>query len=183
MPATCEPETGASVDLRAIVGTWSVAQVKTQEEHAIARRLTAFGIPSFLPCVEVTRIYPKRKLVVQQPVFRGYLCVAWREDLQRGDILSTRGVYGLKPVLNQGRFLDDLENVAKALKADPRLDTTEEIPLGPRVRVIRGPFVGCVGVYQERREKTRKQGTVVIGSVVMSGGAVLEVDPKDLERI
>jgi transcription antitermination factor NusG len=179
MPATCEPETGASVDLRAIVGTWSVAQVKTQEEHAIARRLTAFGIPSFLPCVEVTRIYSKRKLVVRQPVFRGYLCVAWREDLQRGDILSTRGVYGLKPVLNQGRFLDDLENVKRALEVNPTLETTDAIPLGHRVRVVRGPFVGRIGIFEKRRSR----GTVVIGSIVMVGGIVLEVDARDLEPV
>jgi hypothetical protein len=158
MPATCEPETGASVDLRAIVGTWSVAQVKTQEEHAIARRLTAFGIPSFLPCVEVTRIYPKRKLVVRQPVFRGYLCVAWREDLQRGD---------------------DLENVKRALEVNPTLETTDAIPIGQRVRVVRGPFVGRIGIFEKRRSR----GTVVIGSIVMVGGIVLEVDARDLEPV
>lgn len=175
--ATCEPETGASLDLRAITGTWSVAQVKTQEEHAVARRLAAFGIASFLPCVEVTRIYTKRKLVVHQPVFRGYLCVAWQEDLQRGDILSARGVYGLKPVLNQARFVDDLENIKRALEVNPSLETTDAIPLGQRVRVIRGPFVGRVGVFETRRAR----GTVVIGSIVVAGGIVLEVDAKDLE--
>lgn len=173
------PETAAAIDLHAIQGTWSVAQVKTQEEHAVARRIAAYGIASFLPCVEITRIYPKRKVVVRQPVFRGYLCVAWTEDLQRGDILSARGVYGLKPVTNQSRFIADLENIQRALEINPTLETTETIPLGQKVRVIRGPFVGRVGVYEQRRE----QGTIVLGSVVLPGGIVLEVDSQDLEPV
>jgi hypothetical protein len=102
-----------------------------------------------------------------------------REDLQRGDILSTRGVYGLKPVLNQGRFLDDLENVKRALEVNPTLETTDAIPLGHRVRVVRGPFVGRIGIFEKRRSR----GTVVIGSIVMVGGIVLEVDARDLEPV
>jgi transcription antitermination factor NusG len=114
-----------------------------------------------------------------EPVFRGYLCVAWQEDLQRGDILSARGVYGLKPVSNQARFLADLENIQRALAVNPTLETTETIPVGQKVRVIRGPFENRVGVYEQRRQ----QGTVVIGSIVMQGGIVLEVNSRDLEPV
>jgi transcription antitermination factor NusG len=180
MVSTAEPPTAQALSVRAIPGTWSVAQVKRREERAAEKAIRAAGVFTYLPLVKATQIYRNgRREVVERPMFDEYLFVAWEWDAQRGDILGAKGVHGLLPVSRQNRLVAELDAIQRVLAVNAFVDVGNWFKPGLRARVTSGPFQGIQGNIHERRGHR-----VFLVGVEMLGQAVeLEVEDWQLEPV
>lgn len=103
------------------------------------------GIPCYLPVRTHTRIYQRRKVTTQLPVFSGYLFVAI--DAPHKLILQkTNHVLRFLEPARPYRMLRQLVQIRRALKIDPALRPAKLLSSGTRVRIVAGPFAGVEGV-------------------------------------
>jgi len=131
---------------------WSVCQTQTQREDVAAMFLGQRGYETYLP-----RIKERRH---ERPLFAGYIFV--RIHLSWWPILSTVGVIRL---LRNGdepcRLNDDIVTKIQA-QTDPksglvRLPKKRGLERGDRVRMVRGSFLGHIGLYDGQSGKDRQR--------------------------
>jgi transcription antitermination factor NusG len=157
---------------------WHVLHVRPRCEKKTAEYCTTQSLESYLPLREETKIYQRRKVTVEKPVFTGYVFAVF-DALQRLLVLKSNTVVRILDVLDQERFVYELAQVRKALTVDPSLGACQAFKQGSRVRIEGGPFQGLEGVVQVVKGKTR-----VMLNVEMIGQAVpVEVDQELLELI
>ena len=158
--------------------TWHVLHVRPRCEKKMAAYCTAQGIEHYLPLREEAKTYQRRRVVVQKPVFPGYVFVAFA-PAQRELVLKSNMIARIIGVLDQKRFLEELAQVRAALEVDPGLKACSAMKQGQLVRIEGGPFEGLEGIVQTLKGQTR-----VLLNVEMIGQAVaVEVDTELLEVI
>jgi transcription antitermination factor NusG len=164
--------------VRAIPGTWSVAEVKKREEAAAEDACRRAGLYTYLPRVKQKRIDRSgRHEWVWRPMFTEYLFLAWVNPDQRGDALDARGVKGLLPVHRQQRLVNDLAAIQGVLAVDPVQDVGAWMAAGRRAKVVAGPFAGTVGTIAERRGRR----VFLVGVETLGQAVELEVQDWQVE--
>jgi len=160
-------------------GAWFVLHTRSRQEKALAEDLTARGISYFLPLVNKVRYWGKRKAMVDEPLFPGYLFLRGElEDAYTAD--RTRRVARIIAVSDQKRLLWELQNLSRALRNQAPLDPYPYLRKGVRVEVKSGPLRGLQGLVESRTSIER-----LILAVDMLGQAVsvelhgAMVDPLD----
>lgn len=132
----------------------------------------------YLPLRQETKVFQRRKVTVNKPVFPGYVFVQMPAT-KRELALKSNYVVRMIPVKDQDTFLWEVEQVQKALTVDPTLGATQAFSCGRLVRVTGGPFQGLEGKVVTVKGETR-----VMLNVDMIGQAVsLEVDMDLLDPI
>src|SRR5918999_4935441 len=53
--------------------SWHVLHTMSRQEKSLSRDLAAVNVPHYLPLVRQVRYYGKRKAVVEEPLFPGYV--------------------------------------------------------------------------------------------------------------
>jgi transcription antitermination factor NusG len=155
---------------------WHVLHVKPRCEKKMAEYGVRRGCPLYLPLRTETKIYQRRKVTVAKPVFPGYVFVEFAPD-QRAQLLKSNQIVRILEVADQNRLLHELDQIRKALAADPTLGACQAVMQGSRARIAGGPFQGLEGVVTLVRGQTR-----VLLNVEMIGQAVaLDVDASLLE--
>jgi transcription antitermination factor NusG len=162
------------------IDPWLVLRTRSQHENAVENDLQARRITAYLPRTNVVRRLKDRKVVVQAPLFPGYVFIRPRVD-QYEKIRYIRGSCGLvlvgtKAAAMPERDLDAvriLENSGAALVVNPRL-----IP-GRRVEVRAGPFMGIQGELIRIKSKER----LVINARLLSSSVSVEVDSESVAVI
>ena len=153
-------KTGAGMD-------WHVLYVKPRCEKKAAAHAVRLGVEAYLPLRRETKLYQRRRVTVDKPVFRGYLFVRFSPS-QRAEVLRSHTVVHVLDVADQAGFERDLEQVRQALAIDPTLNVERTLKPGRRVRITTGPFMGLEGVVQTVRGAQR-----VLLAVEMIGQAVV----------
>lgn len=134
------------------------------------------GFAFYLPLRRETKIYQRRKVTVEKPVFPGYLFAPFDADGRVALLKSNNIVRILKPA-NRRRLLYELAQIRRALQTDPTLSTCAALKAGHRVRILTGPFMGIEGVVKSLKGKTK-----ICLNVEMIGRAVaVEMDREFLE--
>ncbi len=129
-----------------------------------------------LPLREETKIYQRRRVTVQKPVFPGYVFVCFTSD-ERLTLLKSQAIVRIIDVQNQTRLISELGQIRDALTVDPTLDACAAFQAGRRVLIRSGPFQGLEGIVQVVKGKTK-----VILNVEMIGRALaVEVGMELLE--
>jgi len=155
---------------------WHVLHLRPRCEKRMAEYCRSFDLDCYLPLREQTKIYQRRRVTVQKPLFPGYVFVDYRAQ-DRAHILRSNYVVNILEVANQEQLLAELAQIRKVLVVDPTLGACEAYTRGKRARIVRGPFQGLEGVIQLVKGRTR-----VVLNVEMIGQAVsVEVDVVDLE--
>lgn len=155
---------------------WHVLHVRPRREKKMADCCAKHGVEHYLPLREETKVYPRRKVTVRKPVFPGYVFAEFAPT-DRATLLQSNHIARILVVEDQPSFLHQLEQVRKALQADPTLGACAAFEQGKKVRITGGPFMGLEGVVQTRKGTAR-----VLLNVEMIGQAVaLEVDTGLLE--
>lgn len=158
--------------------SWCVVHLRPRCEKKAASHCSANGIEHYLPLREETKVYQRRKVTVYKPIFPGYIFVSGDHD-QRTTLLESNAVVSFIDPPDESRLIHELDQVRKALEADPRLEACNAITRGRLVRIIGGPFMGVEGLVASIRSKTK-----VCLNVEMIGQAVpVEVDRDYLEPI
>ena len=114
----------------------------------------AHGLRYYLPLRRETKIYQRRKVVVDKPVFPGYLFARFDPE-GRAKILQTNHVVRVLEVPDQERLLGEirrgLKPAAPCLLVEPkvhvprgRFEATVDLARGLGFEVLRGPKVSIL---------------------------------------
>ena len=167
--AVCEPDAA---------GLWYVLHTRSRQEKALTRDLTAMGIRHYLPMLEQTRYYGRRKVLVDTPLFAGYVFLRGTiEQAYQAD--RTDRVARLIAVADQDTLAWELENIQLALSRRAPLDAYPYLRSGVRVEVRSGPFRGLQGRIDSRTRRNR----LVVQIETLGQAAGLEIDGALLEAI
>jgi transcription antitermination factor NusG len=133
---------------------WHVLHTSSRQEKVLAETLSAMGVAHFLPLVQQTRYYGKRKATIEAPLFAGYVFVLCELDqVYQAD--RTGRVARIIPVPDQEQLDEELRNLYLALSKNAELDRYPMFKTGVRVEVRSGPFRGLHGVIEDRSRGDR----------------------------
>lgn len=138
--------------------TWYVLHTKSRFERVAYDGLKKKSIDAFLPRMRVKSRRRDRRIILNVPLFPGYLFV--KTDLypeRHLDILKTVGAVRLignkdGPVPVSDQTVDALKIMVSV--GDP-ITTGTRFKKGDPVMVIRGPFTGVEGIFSRYRGKDR----------------------------
>lgn len=157
---------------------WWVLYTKARQEKAIARDLLAYDVPFYLPLVERTVVYRRRRVSSYCPVFPGYVFLYGTED-ERVRGLTTNRISRVLEVYEPEVLLHDLRQLRQLILSGAPLTTEARMAPGKHVRVRRGPLAGLEGTVTKRRGETR----LLVHVDFLQQGASVEIDDFLLEPI
>ena len=158
---------------------WHVLHVKPRCEKKASAHCERHGFEHYLPLRRETKIYQRRRVTVDKPVFNGYLFVRC-DAASRGDVLRSHAVLAILDVEDQARFERELEQVRQALTIDPTLGVERVLKPGRRVRITTGPFMGLEGVVRTVRGAARVLLAVeMIGQAIVVNAETALLEPLD----
>lgn len=146
----------------------------------VADGLRERGIEHFLPLYETVRRRTDRRVILNLPLFPGYLFVRipLEEKLR---ILQIPRV--VRIVSNSSVPLplpdSEIESLQLGLANGAKARPCEYLNKGCRVRLVRGPFSGTTGILLRRKAGFR----VVVSIELIRQSFTVEVGEEDLERI
>jgi transcription antitermination factor NusG len=132
----------------------------------------------YLPLRHETKIYQRRKVSVDKPVFPGYVFVSFDRPGRVVLLRSNHIVRILTPV-REDLFLQELDQVRKALAVDPTLGSCNALQAGKRVRIVAGPFMGIEGLISGLKSRT----VVRLNVDLIAQAVALEIEREYLELI
>lgn len=142
----------------------------------IERQLEAKGCYCYIPRQRLWLERKGRREAVYRPLFPGYVPVCLPEFDLRHAVYSTAHVYRPIHIVNQKRFVTELETVQSMIAAGD-VEAFPELVVGAKVRVARGPLMGKEGILEKRGSRQR----FVVRATDMMMSAAIEVDARDLE--
>lgn len=157
---------------------WHVLHTRSRQEKLLAADLAAMGIPYFLPLIREKKHYGKRAVIVETPMFTGYLFLRGTlDEAYRAD--RTKRVAAVIQVKDQPQIQWELRNLHFALIHSVPLDPFPALVKGVRVEVKSGPLRGLQGIIEDKRRPDR----MVLQVELLGRGVSLEVDGSLLDRV
>lgn len=162
----------------ALPGEWWIAHVRSRNEKALAFDLARMGVGYYLPMQERETYSGGRRRRNLYPLFTSYLFFCGSPE-DRVRAFETKRVANVLPVEDQEGFLRELTTIETALAAGDRVEVVEQLPIGRRVEVVKGPFAGTTGLVTGNRPWSSI--TLVIPG--MNVGAELKINGDFLELL
>lgn len=151
---------------------------RSRQEKALARELTRFQIPFYLPLVPHRTMIRGKVKESQTPLFSGYVFLfATEEDRVR--TLGTNRVSQMIPVLDVERLRRDLRQIKRLIDSRAPLTVESRLAPGQRIRIRSGAFAGMEGTVESRRGRCR----LVVAVAFLQQGVSIELDDCQLEPI
>lgn len=127
--------------------TWYLAQLKPNCARIAERNLRRQGFRTFLPLEQTTRRSGSRFIQTEQPVFPGYIFVAF--NAQRPGWRAINSTTGVSRIVNFGGEpahvpTDVIHQLSLRCDASGRLRPYGELEPGDTARLISGPFAEFV---------------------------------------
>ena len=157
--------------------SWQVVYLRPRLEKKTAEACRRNRIAYYLPLRVRTRVYQRRKVTTELPLFPGYLFV----DIDEAGRLALQKTNHVLRFLVPGRprqLLRQLVQVRRALRVDPTLTTVKPLAVGRRVRILSGPFQGLEGQVARLSSTMRVVLTVeMIGQAIAVQAERSQVEP------
>jgi len=159
---------------------WTRSQCEAKVEEALRRK----ALEVFFPRVRVPSRRRDRRVVLEQPVFPGYLFLRFAPS--RETYIRVAGTDGVVRILgehwNRLDFVPDeqVEAVRRIVTAERGARPVPWIRTGDRVRIVRGPLVGLEGLVQARRAG---RATFVVSVDLLQRSVGVELDAGCVERL
>lgn len=150
---------------------WWVLRTRSRQEKAIARDLSRWQVPYYLPLVEERKAVRGRSRRCVLPMFAGYLFLYGDEE-ERVASLKTNRVAQVLAVQDQQRLTHDLRQVERLTASGAALCVESKLTPGRRVIVTGGSLAGLEGVILTRRGVNR----LFVSVDLIQQGVSLEVD-------
>jgi transcription antitermination factor NusG len=157
---------------------WFVAHTRPRCEKKLMQFCEREGFSASLPCYRVAHKYRGKTVVFQKPLFPGYVFLQISEG-QRGKIYHSDHVANLLEVADQELFIQQLEDVLRALETDCEIRLAPRIGEGMRVKITNGPLRGIEGWVEQRYG----MNTVLLRMDFIGQAAAVKVEATDLEAI
>jgi transcription antitermination factor NusG len=126
---------------------WFALYARSRHEKLADRELRNKGIETFLPLRKITHQWSDRKIIVEEPLFKGYLFV--NVSLKnRFCVLNTRGAVrfvGPRPSEPSEVPARDIGSIRRFIEEKIKVDPFPYVKEGTRVYVCSGPFRGIEG--------------------------------------
>jgi transcription elongation factor/antiterminator RfaH len=161
---------------------WYVLHTKSRFENVVNDGLNKKTIEVFLPKIKVRSKRRDRKLMINVPLFPGYVFV--KSDLHPENHLEIVKTVGAVRLIGstKGPVSVPDETIASLkimVAADGAVITGTRFNKGDNVMVIGGPFVGVTGVFSQYRGK----GRVMVNIEALGQFASVHVDEDDIELL
>lgn len=132
--------------------TWFLAQLKPNCAQVAVRNLARQGFETFLPLEEVTRRARSKFVTAAQPMFPGYVFVAF--DIAQGGWRAINGTYGITRLVSFGKEpapvpTQIVRTLMERCDADGNFAASRPLAPGDQVAMPRGPFVDFVGEVEK----------------------------------
>ncbi len=157
--------------IREYAGQWWVVHTRSRNEKALAHDLMSKDISYFLPMSWKVRRRSRRTIRSFLPLFSGYLFFCGQED-QRVELLKTNRVANLIEVIDQEILVDELIQIAQALRSGAPLTPHKYLKAGQKCRVISGPLIGMEGIVVRTKNAIR----LVLQIDMLGQAASVEID-------
>jgi transcription antitermination factor NusG len=159
---------------------WYAVYTCANREKRIAAQFNERSIENFLPLFASIRRWKDRWMRISLPLFPGYIFVR-HSLLNRLDILQVPGVVRLVGFNNVVAALptEDIETLRNGLLRSAYAEPHPYLTMGRRVRFVRGPFEGLVGILVRRKARLR----VVVSIELIRRSVAMDVDVADVSAI
>lgn len=159
---------------------WYAVYTCANHEKRVVEQLGVREVEHFLPLYSSVRRWKDRRVVLDLPLFPGYLFV--RMALQSclkvqtiPGVVRLVGFDGAPAPLPDGEIEALKISLGKSVRAEPH----PYMAVGRRVRVKRGPLVGMDGVLIRRKGGLR----LVISVELIHRSVAIDVDVEDVEPV
>jgi transcription antitermination factor NusG len=158
---------------------WFVLFVRANQEKKTAQRLESYEVEHFLPCYRSLRQWKDRQVMLDMPLFPGYIFVRL-PFLERMKVLTLPNIVGLvgnrnSPSLISAEEIDSIRRGIEFGKAAPHPLLTA----GQRVMITSGALSGIQGILLRAQNSTR----VVVAIAPISRSFAVEVDISCLKSV
>ena len=161
---------------------WYVLHTRSRFETVVRDGLSKKAHEVFLPKVRVRSKRKDRRVMIDVPLFPGYVFV--KSNLHPHhhiDIVKTVGAVRLignkqMPVPVPEETIDSLKIM---VTSSSQIQTGSRFRKGDRVMVVNGPFTGIVGIFDRYRGINR----IIVHIEALGQFASVEVDEQDVEII
>lgn len=159
--------------IEAMSDPWMVLRTRSNHENTVETWLTQKAISAFLPKQSVLRRRKDRKVVIQTPLFPGYVFVQPRLD-QYERMRYIPGSCGLVFVGDKPAKMPekDLEAVKILVRSGAALTSNARLFAGQKVEVLCGAFAGIHGELI----RVKSQERLVINVQLLGSSVSVEVD-------
>lgn len=162
------------IDDHADVGqpSWYVLFVRSNQEKKVAEALRGRDVEYFLPCYKSLRQWKDRRVMLEIPLFPGYVFL--RAPLaDRARALTVPNVVALVGTRNQPSAISEEEIAWIKLGIEHgRAEPHPYLAVGQRVLVTEGVMCGMEGILLRKRNNTR----VVVSLDSIARSFVVEID-------
>lgn len=161
---------------------WYVLHTRSRFEYKVHEGLLKKQMEVFLPKIKVKSRRRDRQVLIEVPLFPGYLFVrSHLYPVEHIDIVKTRGAVrlvgskdGPVPVCSE-----TVESLRVMVAAEQPVITGRRLQRGDKVVVISGPFTGITGVFV----RYRGFGRVVVNIDALGQSAGVDVKTEDIELL
>ncbi len=138
---------------------WYVIHSRSRHEGQVETRLRKMGVEIFLPRVTVPSRRRDRRLLIEVPLFPGYLFM--HSSLESGIFQEVVKIPGVVRILgNNGQKIpvpsETVESIRNIVESNRPYYSWPFLKEGGQVQIVDGPLAGTVGIILQRREKKRR---------------------------
>lgn len=152
--------------------SWSAYQVKPRCEKRVSQRLNRTSVGYFLPAVEETRRYQRRKVTVQNLLFPGYVFAYGESGEMRSCRYSVPGIVNHLEEADQQSLRGSLLALKEMIDTGAPLTPEQKLEPGVPVEITHGPLTG----YRGRVVENKKGLRFVVQLDFIQQGASVAVD-------
>ncbi len=159
---------------------WFAAYTLPNHEKCVARQFSERSIPHNLPLYRSVRRWKDRKMLLDLPLFPGYVFVQI-SLLDRVKVVQVPSLvrlvgFGGKPAALPK---DDLAAIQICLSQKLRIEPHPVLQTGQRVRIMRGALAGIEGILVRRKGIAR----LVLSVDLIMQAVAIEVDAGEVEPV
>jgi transcription antitermination factor NusG len=153
---------------------WYAVQVKPRHEKVVAELMRGRGLEEFLPLHTQPRRWSDRLQLVHFPLFPRYVFCRL-EEAEHPLVRQVPGVRSIVGFSDRATPVCDAEIDAVRVLVDSQLPLfrLRDSSVGQRVRVVKGPLVGCEG-FLDRFKSTQR---LVVTVSLLGRSIAVEIDP------
>jgi transcriptional antiterminator RfaH len=133
---------------------WACAQLQPQRERLALHTLTLAGYTTYLPRLRQHRISYGRRIATTPALFPGYCFVLIQMQWH-----TARWAPGVVRIVLDGaapaKVPDAVIGEIRAREVRGLVELPPRLRRGDAVRVLKGPFGGCLAIYQEQTPHER----------------------------
>jgi transcriptional antiterminator NusG len=161
---------------------WYTIYTRCRHEARAESALQQKGLEVFLPRVTTLSRRRDRRLLLNVPLFPGYLFVrtaldtsGYREILKAPGVVRLLGFKGSPAPVPE----ETIHSVKAIVDSDQPFYPWPYLQTGSLVRVLEGPLAGAIGVILWRKEKKRR---LIVSVELFQRSVAVELDGEAVER-